>query len=461
MSKPLIYIVDDEETIRRLLQHWVTNKWGYEARIFGTGEECLDALQDDPDLVLMDIMMPGIGGIDALKEIKKRDSNIPVIMLSAQGDLQVAVESLKLGASDYFGKPIDFPKLEAVVRTILQLREVSREVVHLKERMERDVHFENIIASSGEMQEVFRLVNKVKNSSIPVLVMGESGTGKELISRAIHFHSDRKNAPFIVVNCASIPHELLESELFGHEKGAFTGAYQRRVGRFEQANGGTLFLDEIGEMDLSLQAKLLRVLQTKQFERVGGNETITSDVRMVSATNRDLREEVRTKRFREDLFFRIAAFPIQIPPLRQRKPDILVLVEHFLRRFGAEQSRKSLHFTRDALKFLYEYPWPGNVRELENVVQRAVVMAESDAITEKDLPLSVQSYGVAGTSQPAGSVFDGGNDRKSIQPMETVKEAALRAALEITGGNILEAASRLKIGRATFYRMMKRYKIKP
>lgn len=461
MNKPLLYIVDDEETIRRLLQHWVTNRWGYEARIFATGEECLDALQDDPDLVLMDIMMPGIGGIDALREIKKRDSNIPVIMLSAQGDLQVAVESLKLGASDYFGKPIDFPKLEAVIRTILQLREVSREVVHLKERMERDVHFENIIASSGEMQEVFRLVNKVKNSSIPVLVMGESGTGKELISRAIHFHSDRKNAPFVVVNCASIPHELLESELFGHEKGAFTGAYQRRVGRFEQANGGTLFLDEIGEMDLSLQAKLLRVLQTKQFERVGGNETITSDVRMVSATNRDLREEVRTKRFREDLFFRIAAFPILIPPLRQRKPDILVLVEHFLRRFGAEQSRKSLHFTREALKFLYEYPWPGNVRELENVVQRAVVMAESDAITEKDLPLSVQSYGIAGTSQPAGSVFDGGNDGKSIQPMETVKEAALRAALEITGGNILEAASRLKIGRATFYRMMKRYKIKP
>lgn len=452
--------MDDEETIRRLLQHWVANRWGYEARIFGTGEECLEAIQDDPDLILMDIMMPGMGGIDALKEIKKRDPDIPVIMLSAQGDMQVAVESLKLGASDYFGKPIDFPKLEASIRTILQLREVSREVVHLKERMERDVHFENVIASSGEMQEVFRLVNKVKNSSIPVLVMGESGTGKELISRAIHFHSDRKNAPFVVVNCASIPHELLESELFGHEKGAFTGAYQRRVGRFEQANGGTLFLDEIGEMDLSLQAKLLRVLQTKQFERVGGNETITSDVRMVSATNRDLREEVRNKRFREDLFFRIAAFPILIPPLRQRKPDILVLVEHFLRRFAAEQSRKGLHFTREALKFLYEYPWPGNVRELENVVQRAVVMAEKDAITEKDLPIAVQSYGAGGATQPNASVFDGGDAGKSIRPMEAVKEEALRAALEITGGNILEAASRLKIGRATFYRMMKRYKIK-
>ncbi|MEX1138334.1 MAG: sigma-54 dependent transcriptional regulator [Bacteroidota bacterium] len=461
MSKSLIFIVDDEETIRQLLQYWVTNRWGYEGRIFSTGEECLDALQDDPDLVLMDITMPGIGGIEALTEIKKRDPGVPVIMISAQGDMQVAVESLKLGASDYFGKPIDFPKLEASIRTILRLREVSREVVHLKERMERDVHFDNVIASSGEMQEVFRLVSKVKNSSIPVLVMGESGTGKELISRAIHFHSDRKNAPFIVVNCASIPHELLESELFGHEKGAFTGAYQRRVGRFEQANGGTLFLDEIGEMDLSLQAKLLRVLQTKQFERVGGNETITSDVRMVSATNRDLHEEVRNKRFREDLFFRIAAFPILIPPLRQRKSDILILVEHFLRRFASEQSRKGLHFTREALKYLYEYPWPGNVRELENVIQRAAVMTESDAISEKDLPLSVRSYVATGTTQSPGSVFDASDSVKSIQPMEAVKEAALRTALEITDGNILEAASRLKIGRATFYRMMKRYKIKP
>ncbi len=461
MSKALIFVVDDEETIRRLLQHWVTTRWGYEARTFSTGEECLEALQDDPDIVLMDIMMPGIGGIDALKAIKKRDPGIPVILLSAQGDMQVAVESLKLGASDYFGKPIDFPKLEAAIRTILQLREVSREVVQLKERMERDVHFENIIASSGEMQEVFRLVNKVKNSPIPVLVMGESGTGKELISRAIHFHSDRKNAPFIVVNCASIPHELLESELFGHEKGAFTGAYQRRVGRFEQANGGTIFLDEIGEMDLSLQAKLLRVLQTKQFERVGGNETITSDVRMVSATNRDLREEVRNKRFREDLFFRVAAFPILIPPLRQRKSDILVLVEHFLGRFASEQSRKDLHFTREALKYLYEYPWPGNVRELENVVQRAVVMAEGAEITEKDLPLSLQSYAVAGLAQQTESVFDTGSSDQSIQPMEAVKEAALRNAIAATGGNIVEAATRLKIGRATFYRLMKRYKIKP
>ena len=457
MSKALIYIVDDEETIRRLLEHWVTKRWGYDARIFATGEECLDHLQDDPDLILMDIMMPGIGGIETLKEIKKRDPDTAVIMLSAQGDIQVALDSLKLGASDYFGKPIDFPKLEVTIKNILQLREISREVSQLRERMRQDVHFENIIASGGEMKEVFRLVNKVKDADIPVLVMGESGTGKELISQAIHFHSTRKEAPFVVVNCASIPHELLESELFGHEKGAFTGAYQRRIGRFEQANGGTLFMDEIGEMDLSLQAKLLRVLQTKQFERVGGNETITSDVRLVSATNRDLREDVRQKRFREDLFFRIAAFPILLPPLRQRKSDILVLTEHFLRRFAGDQSRKDLRFNREALKLLFEYPWPGNVRELENAIQRAVVMAEGREITENDLPISVQSFASPDADRPA-SPFDTRTDG-TIQPMEKVKEAAIRNALAATKGNIVEAASKLRIGRATFYRLMKRYKI--
>jgi two-component system response regulator AtoC len=460
MNKPLLYIVDDEETIRRLLLHWVTNRWGYEARMFETGEACLEGLQDDPDLILMDIMMSGMTGIEVLKVIKERDPGIPVIMLSAQGDIKVALESIKLGASDYFGKPIDFPKLEITIKNILQLREATREVSQLRERMVRDVHFENIIAASGEMQEVFRLVTKVKNSSIPVLVMGESGTGKELISRAIHFHSNRKDAPFVVVNCASIPHELLESELFGHEKGAFTGAYQRRIGRFEQADGGTLFLDEIGEMDLGLQAKLLRVLQTKQFERVGGNETITSDVRLVSATNRDLREEVRTKRFREDLFFRIAAFPVLIPPLRQRKPDILVLLEHFLHRFSQELSRKDLRFTREAMKLLYEYPWPGNVRELENVVQRAVVMSEGSEIGPKDLPLSLQSFHVEAGKEPGSSVFDRQPTSGGIEPLEKVKEAAIRNALAVTEGNILEAASKLGIGRATFYRMLKRYKIR-
>lgn len=455
MARSLLYIVEDEETVSRLLDHWV-KRWGYEARIFPQGEHCLDALGDDPDLVLMDIMMPGIGGVETLREIKKRDPSLPVIMLSAQAELEVAVESLKLGASDYFSKPVDFPKLEIAIKNALRLREVSREVIQLREQMEKQVHFENIVSASGEMQEVFRLVNKVKNSDIPVLVSGESGTGKELISRAIHFNSDRKEKPFVVVNCASIPHELLESELFGHEKGAFTGAYQRRIGRFEQAHLGTIFLDEIGELDLGLQAKLLRVLQTKQFERVGGNETITADARLVSATNRDLRDDVRDKRFREDLYFRIAAFPILLPPLRQRKQDILVLAEHFLTTFGAENKKPSLRFARETMRLLYDYPWPGNIRELENVIQRAVVMTDGKEISPGDLPVSLQSFAEPAKSSPSAPLFD---SPATIVPLEKVKESALRSALKATEGNIAEAATKLKIGRATLYRLMKRYKI--
>ncbi len=453
MANSLIYIVDDEETIRKLLEHTVTKRWELEARTFASGEACLDALSDDPDLVLLDIMMGGISGVETLKEIRKRKPDIPVIMLSAQGSVEVAIESLKLGASDYFSKPIDFPKLEITVRNALQLRRVSLEVSQLKERIQSDAQFENIVSASGEMQEVFRLVSKVKNSDIPVLVMGESGTGKELISRAIHFNSDRKDAPFVVVNCASIPHELLESELFGHEKGAFTGAYQRRIGRFEQAHQGTIFLDEIGEMDLALQAKLLRVIQTKEFQRVGGNETIISDVRLVSATNRDIREEVRQKRFREDLYFRIAAFPIIIPPLRQRKSDILVLAEHFLKSF-AQSTGKDFRFSKETLRLLYDYPWPGNVRELENVIQRAVVMTEGKEVTPTDLPVALQSY-----LAPASAADPFVEIEATVIPLEKVKEAAIRSALKVTKGNIAEASVRLKLGRATLYRLMKKYHI--
>ncbi|OGP13604.1 MAG: sigma-54-dependent Fis family transcriptional regulator [Deltaproteobacteria bacterium GWA2_54_12] len=454
MANSLIYIVDDEETIRKLLEHTVTKRWGFEARAFASGEACLDALIDDPDLVLLDIMMEGISGVDTLREARKRKPDLPVIMLSAQGSMEVAIESLKLGASDYFSKPIDFPKLEIAIRNALQLRQVSREMSQLKERIQHDVQFENIVSTSGEMQEVFRLVSKVKNSDIPVLVMGESGTGKELISRAIHFNSDRKDAPFVVVNCASIPHELLESELFGHEKGAFTGAYQRRIGRFEQAHQGTIFLDEIGEMDLALQAKLLRVIQTKEFQRVGGNDTIISDVRLVSATNRDIREEVRQKRFREDLYFRIAAFPIVVPPLRQRKSDILVLAEHFLKLFG-QASGKTLRFSREALRLLYDYPWPGNVRELENVIQRGVVMTDGKEITPGDLPVALQTFLAPASASSIPFV----ESETGVVPLERVKETAIRNALKVTGGNIAEAALRLKLGRATLYRLMKKYKI--
>ncbi|MBI3585635.1 MAG: sigma-54-dependent Fis family transcriptional regulator [Ignavibacteriales bacterium] len=457
MADKLIYIVDDEDTIARLLEHWVTKRWGYQSRTFINGESCLEALDDNPDLILLDIMLPGIGGVEILKEIKKRFPDLPVIMLSAQGKIEIAIETLKLGATDYFSKPVDFAKLEITVKNALQTHDLAREVSRLRDSMEKAVHFDNIISDNGTMQEVFKLVNKVKDNDICVLVLGESGTGKELIARAVHFNGIRKNNPFVVVNCASIPKDLLESELFGHEKGSFTGAHQRRIGKFEQADGGTLFLDEIGDLDLSLQAKLLRVIQSKQFERVGGNETFTSDVRLISATNRDLVKAIGLKEFREDLYFRLATFPIMLPPLRDRRSDILLLAESFLKKFSAEISKQDMKFSKRAFKMLYDYPWPGNIRELENAIQRATLMAEGTMITEKDLPLAVQAFGSKEDQSSSSSPLFAGTE--IIKPMEKLKEEALRHSLKVTNGNIVEAASKLKVGRATFYRLMKKYKM--
>lgn len=450
----LIYIVDDEETISKLLEHWVIKKWGHQARAFASGEACLEALHVPPDLVLLDIMLPGIGGVETLKAIKTRYPDMPVIMLSAQGKVDVAIETLKLGATDYFSKPVDFGKLEVSVKNALQTYDLTREVSRLREAVGKPSQFENIISDSGQMQEVFKLVHKVKDNDICVLVLGESGTGKELIARAIHYNGIRSKEPFVVVNCASIPHDLLESELFGHEKGSFTGAHQRRIGKFEQASGGTLFLDEIGELDLSLQAKLLRVIQSKQFERVGGNETLTTDVRLVSATNRDLVKMVSQKMFREDLYFRLATFPIMLPPLRDRRSDILLLAEHFLKKFSSEVGKKDLGISRKALKLLYEYAWPGNIRELENAIQRAVLMADGPVITEKDIPMAVVTFGSQDDAN-ANSPLSLGSDH--VRSMDKMKEESLRQALSSTSGNIVEAARKLKIGRATMYRLMKKY----
>lgn len=456
MAERLIYIVDDEETILRLLDHWVTKKWGYTAKLFPTGEALLESLNEVPDVVLLDIMLPGIGGVETLKLIKQRHPELPVIMLSAQGKVDVAIETLKLGATDYFSKPVDFAKLEVSLKNAIQIHDLAREVSRLREAVGKPVHFDNIISDNGAMQEVFKLVQKVKDSDISVLVLGESGTGKELIARAIHYNGNRKEGPFTVVNCASIPKDLLESELFGHEKGSFTGAYQRRIGKFEQAHGGTLFLDEIGELDLSLQAKLLRVIQSKQFERVGGNETLTSDVRVVSATNRDLVKAVQLKEFREDLYFRLATFPILLPPLRDRKSDILLLAEHFLKALAVEVNKPQLGFSKKALKLLYEYPWPGNVRELENAIQRATLMADGNSISEKDLPLAVQTIGTRDDGAASSALS---TESDVIKSLEQTKEEVLRHALKVTEGNIVEAARKLNIGRATFYRLLKKYKI--
>lgn len=451
----LIFIVDDEQAISKLLSYWAKDKWKYQVESFSSAEDTLRNLNKKPDIVLLDIMLPGMDGIETLKRIKQFDEDIPVIMLSAQGSIEVAVEALRFGAYDYFTKPIDQQKLELAVKNAIRNYDLTRELKNLKENVKREYSFDNIISSDGKMQDVFKLVTKVLHNDITVLIYGESGTGKELIARAIHYNGQRKDKPFIVVNCASIPRELLESELFGHEKGSFTGAHQRKLGKFELARGGTIFLDEVGELEMLLQAKLLRVIQQKEFERVGGTELIKTDVRIISATNRDLKKAVENKEFREDLYYRLNSFPISIPPLRQRKGDILILTEHFIRKFSQKLGKNIKGFSKRALKLIYEYSWPGNVREMENTIERCIIITDKDTIDVDDLPAHFKSGEVSGSYELAGPLF--GDD--TIIPFEKLKEEAIRHALSITGGNIVEAAKKLQLGRATIYRLMDKYKI--
>ncbi len=451
----LVFIVDDEQAISKLLSYWIKDKWKYDVEIFSNGEDVLKKLHLKPDIVLLDIMLPGLDGLETLKRIKQLDPDLPVIMLSAQGSIEVAVESLRLGAFDYFAKPIDLQKLEPALRNAIKNYDLIKEVQNLKDEIKKEYSFDNIISADSKMQEVFKLVTKVLNNDITVLIYGESGTGKELIARAIHYNGRRKDKPFVVVNCASIPRELLESELFGHEKGSFTGAHQRKLGKFEIANGGTIFLDEVGELEMLLQAKLLRVIQEREFERVGGTELIKTDVRIISATNRDLKQAVESKQFREDLFYRLNSFPIFIPPLRHRKGDILVLAQHFLENFNKKLNKTIKGFSKRGLKLIYEYPWPGNIREMENTIERCMIISDREIIDIEDLPAHLRETDTLINIDYAGPLFSD----DTIIPFEKLKEEAIRHALNVTKGNIVEAAKKLQLGRATIYRLMEKYKI--
>ena len=451
----LIFIVDDEKAISRLLSYWVKDKWKYEAEVFDNGEDVLKKLHLKPDLILLDIMLPGLDGLATLKRIKQYDENLPVIILSAQGSVEVAVEALRFGAYDYFPKPIDTQRLEPVIKNAIKQYDLTRELENLKEDVKREYSFDNLISADNKMQDVFKLVSKVLNNDITVLIHGESGTGKELIARAIHYNGKRKDKPFVVINCASIPRELLESELFGHEKGSFTGAHQKKLGKFELAKEGTLFLDEVGELEMLLQAKLLRVIQEKEFERVGGTEVIKTDVRIISATNRDLKLAVEQKEFREDLYYRLNSFPIYIPPLRQRKGDILVLAHHFLDTFNKKLGKNIKGFSKKALKLIYEYNWPGNIREMENTIERCLIISEKEVIDVNDLPPHLRSSEPILNNDLNGGFF---NDDEII-PFERLKEESIKHALKVTKGNIVEAAKKLQLGRATIYRLMDKYSI--
>lgn len=452
----LIFIIDDEDSILKMLMHWVKNQWNYNCKTFTNGTEALNSLSDNPDLILLDIMLPDINGNEVLSRIKQKYPHLPVVMLSAQGSVEVALESIRLGAFDYFPKPIDKNRLEPAIRNAIKNYDLERELEKLKENLQKEFSFDSIISADKKMQDAFKMVSKVLDNDITVLIEGESGTGKELIARAIHYNGKRKTAPFVVVNCASIPRELLESELFGHEKGAFTGAHVRKIGKFELAKGGTIFLDEIGEMEMSLQAKILRVIQQKEFERVGGNEVIKTDVRIISATNRNLKLAVDNKLFREDLYYRLSSFPIHILPLRERKGDIVILIDHFIKRFNAKLGKNVKGVTKNALKIMYDYDWPGNVRELENTLERCLILSDGDYVETDVLPSNITAQFRTVNFDASGVMFDSDSP---VVPFEKLKEEAIRHALKITEGNIVEAARKLRIGRATLYRLMAKYKI--
>ena len=446
-SRYQILIVDDDKNIAKLIEDTLKAEKKYDFTSVTNGEACLKYIAEQmPDLILLDIQMPGIDGIETLRRIKELDPRIPVIMISGLDSLEKAVQSMKLGAYDYIAKPFkDKNRLAVTIRNALMTRDLQNEIKELKQKYE----FENIIGKSGAMKEVFKSMEKAINSKISVLILGESGTGKELVARAIHYNDKvRANKPFVAVNCSALPETLLESELFGHEKGAFTGAMSRRIGKFEQANGGTIFLDEIGLMSPATQAKVLRVLEDKKFERVGGNELIEVDVRVISATNANLEEAIKKNEFREDLYYRLNKYPIKLPPLRDRKEDIPLLAAHFIRKYVEQEEKEIEGISPEALELLMAYNWPGNVRELENAIERAVVLANTKEIMSKDLPAAVRSTGER-------KIYE--SDETLASWIERLEEQALRQALLENEGNISKTAKKLGIGRATIYRKAKKY----
>ena len=385
-NRPIILAVDDEEGVQESYRLILEEE--YQVLTAGDAEEALQIVQKHHvNVVLLDIMLPGKDGISALQEIKKADERIDVIMATAVKTVQTAVAAIKHGAYDYLVKPFDVEDILTVVRRALERQALVKEVMYLRSEVERQSQFENMVAKDEKMIRIFKLISRVADNDATVLIAGESGTGKELIARAIHQKGPRCHSPFVAFNCAAVPDNLLESELFGHERGAFTGALEKRVGKFELADGGTLFLDEIGSMRIDLQAKILRALQEREIERVGGSKTIKVDVRIVAASNADLRDKVMKGQFRADLFYRLNVIPIWIPPLRSRREDIPLLIEHFLNKYNRKFNRQLKGLTPSAHTVLVNYNWPGNVRELENIIERLVAIGETPYIHLDDLPL--------------------------------------------------------------------------
>ena len=441
MSVPRILIVDDEEIVRESLSGWL-EKDGYQVSTAPDGPAALETLRAGTwSILLVDLKMPGMDGLQVLEAARKLQPEAAVVMITAYATVETAVKAIKLGASDYIVKPFDPEELSLMIQRIVGQQAIARENAILRKALRRDFQFQDMVSRSAAMQRAMDLARSAAHTASTVLVLGDSGTGKELLARAIHAESERKTAPFVAVSCAALTDTLLESELFGHEKGAFTGAVARRKGTFEVAHGGTLFLDEIGDISPKLQLDLLRVLEDRRFCRVGGNEPVAVDVRIIAATNRDLRKAVDNGSFREDLFYRLNVIPITLPPLRDRREDLPLLVENLLERLSIELKRPIDGLSRDAMALLMSYNFPGNIRELRNILERAIVVAAGPIIRASDLNLPV------GGDAPEGS-------------LESVERQHIARILEQTGGNVSQAARILDIDRVTLYNKIKKYRLR-
>jgi two-component system NtrC family response regulator len=448
--KPKILVVDDDQSLRKVLEYNLSQE-GYQVSSAASGREGLDLIKkEEPELCILDIQLGDISGIEVLEQAKKVLPEMEIIIITAFGTIEMAVEAMKKGAYDYITKPFNREELKLTVKKALRLKELTRENVSLKEELSGRYSFATLVGQGPKIKAAIELAQAAAAQNVTVMLLGESGTGKELVARAIHYASPRKDKPFIPVNAASIPENLLESELFGHVKGSFTGAIKDKAGKFQLAGGGTIFLDEIGDMHPELQAKLLRVLQEKEIDVVGGTKPVAVDVRVITATNKNLEESLRAGRFREDLYYRLNVFPIKLPPLREHQEDIPLLVEHFLKKSGAPPG---VHLTPGALEALQQYSWPGNVRELENAIERALIIRKDKAVTAEDFPV------LTPVERRDLSKFLAAVPEEGLN-LETLERDLIQLALRKTHGNQTHAAKFLGITRHTLLYRMEKYDLK-
>jgi DNA-binding NtrC family response regulator len=468
MAKTVL-VVDDDPTQRRLIQA-VLEREGFAVAQAEGGHEAIARLQAGgaADVVILDLSMPGMSGMETIREMRARGFMAPVIVLTATGGVEVVVKAMQAGAQDFFIKPASPERIIVSIHNALQMGDLSAEVQRLKKVTGGQFSFDDLVGDSQAMVQVKRMGERAARSTIPVLILGESGVGKEVIARAMHGASDRASKPFVAVNCGALPENLVESILFGHEKGSFTGAVDKHLGKFQEANGGTLFLDEVGELPLDIQVKLLRALQEGEIDPIGGKRPVKVDVRIISATNRDLHQAVKEGAFREDLFYRLNVFPLETPPLRDRREDVPALVSHFIQRFNVEEGKRVMGVAPETLQMLQAYDWPGNVRQLENAVYRAIVLAEAPYLQPYDFPaVSGLKPPISDTPKPPETaeqilaslpkeapvrVLD---ERGHLRKLEDIEHDLIELAIQLYSGHMSEVARRLGIGRSTLYRKVR------